>query len=434
MHRIALLLLLFPLTLHADWPQWRGPNGDGTSPASNLPLEWSAEDNIVWKTTLPAWSGSTPVVLGDRVFVISPSEPEGEGQANRRAGNVTGPGGDELVLYCLSLETGDILWQQPFDSGNALRMKHNATSPSPVTDGERVYVVSGNGQIAAFDLEGNPVWQFDLEAQYGKIGTAFGYAASPILHDGNLIFAVIHGQRTDDPSYLLALDAASGEVEWRVERPSDAKAESQDAYTTPALLTSGSGDQIVVLGANYVTGHDAATGKELWRGGGLNPKDARNFRIVPSPVVKDGMIFAATRVQPFTAYRAGGSGDVTDSHMAWQYTERNAPDVPTPVSDGEHLFLVSDAGEVTCLDAKTGKKLGEADTKLGRVSASPLLAEDRLYIVGETGETVVLSATPELKPLAENELEGQYTLSSPAAVDGHLLIRSGPVLYCIGTP
>jgi len=416
----------------AEWPQWRGPHGDGTVDAENVPIEWSAEKNVRWKTELPAWSGSTPVVAGDQVFVVSPSEPDQAGKANQRAGGVTGPGGDELRLYALSLEDGSVRWKQAFDSGNALRMKHNATSPSPVVDGERVYVVSGNGQVAAFTLDGNPVWQFDLEEQYGKIGTMFGYASSPLLVDNQLVFTVIHGMRTEAPSYLVALDPATGEVLWREERPTDARSESKDAYTTPVLLEHDGETQIVVLGANYVTGHDPATGKELWRGGGLNPKNAKNFRIVPSPVVSNGMIFAPTRVQPLLAYRAGGQGDITDSHLAWSYASRKAPDVPTPVSDGSTLYLLSDKGELTALDVDTGDELWSENTRIGRVSASPILVNDRLYAVGERGETAVVKVQPDFELLARNDLEGQYTLSTPVILDGRIIIRSGPIIYCIG--
>lgn len=427
-----IITIALPTLTAADWPQWRGPNGDGTVEAGNVPVKWSASENILWKTELPAWSGSTPIVAGDRVFVISPSEPEGAGKSNKRAGGVTGPGGDELFLYCLSLKDGSVQWKQAFDSGNALRMKHNATSPSPVVDDDRVYVVSGNGQVAAFTLDGRPVWTFDLEKQFGKIGTMFGYASSPLLVDGRLILSVIHGMRTEKPSYLLALDAATGKVEWREERPTDAKHESKDAYTTPTLLNHGGETQIVVLGANYVTGHDDETGKELWRGGGLNPKDARNFRIVPSPVAKAGMIFAPTRVQPLLAYHAGGEGDISESHLAWSYSSRKAPDVPTPVSDGSILYLLSDKGELTALDVETGEELWSENTRIGRVSASPILVGNKLYAVGERGETAVVQVQPEFNLLSRNELEGEYTLSTPVILDGRVIIRSGPVVYCIG--
>jgi outer membrane protein assembly factor BamB len=178
-----------------------------------------------------------------------------------------------------------MLWKRELDSGNRTWNKQNAASPSPVTDGELVWAVTGTGAVAAFDMDGKEVWKRNLQSDYGEFGLNWGYASSPLLHSGRLIIQVLHGNNTDDPSYLVALDAATGRELWRKERATDAVRESPDAYTTPAFLVHEGKPQIVISGGDYVTGHDPETGNELWRAGGLNPRKAPNYRIVASPVV-----------------------------------------------------------------------------------------------------------------------------------------------------
>jgi outer membrane protein assembly factor BamB len=199
------------------------------------------------------------------------------------------------------------------------------------------------------------------------------------------------------------------------------------------LLSHNGKTQIVVSGGDYVTGHDPETGEEIWRAAGLNPRKAPNYRIIASPVVKDGMIYAPTRQRPLLALRAGGAGDVTTSHLAWKWEDDGAPDVPTPVCDGKYFYMVSDSGMITCLDARTGKRIwGPERTAVGTVSASPLLADGKLYVTNERNITTVLSAGSEFKVLATNELDGSYTLSSIAVSGEQLFLRTSTHLYCIG--
>lgn len=445
-----------PASSTQNWPQWRGPEGNGISRAKNLPVTWSLEKNVVWKTLLPSWSGGTPILWGERIFVTSPSKPAGEkapaeegevqtiaqppGQGRRGRGQGGGgfggqreAGGSALMLLCISKKDGSILWQKELDQGNRTWNKQNASSPSPVTDGKHVWVVTGTGAVTAFTLEGKEVWKRNLQKDYGAFGLNWGYASSPLFYKGNLIIQVLHGNNTDDPSYLVALDGVTGKPVWREERPTDAVRESPDAYTTPAVLTVGGKTQIVISGGDYVTGHDPATGKELWRAGGLNPQKAPNYRIVASPVVVDGMIYAPSRRRPLLAIRSGGSGDVTTSHVAWKWDDRGGPDVPTPVSDGKYFYMVEDSGMVTCLDAKTGKLIwGPERTAGGTVDSSPILADGKLYITNESGVTTVLAAGPEFKTLATNELDGTFTLSSLAVSGNQLFLRTSTHLYCIG--
>ena len=429
----------------SNWPNWRGPNGDGTAPdAKNLPEKWSTTENIKWKVETPAWSGSTPMVWGARIFLNTPSKEEpnaapapsgppsgGKKRPPPRAG-VTGPGGQDILLLCLDRATGKELWRRKYDQGNEIKMKQNMSSPTPVTDGKLICVISGNAKVACFDFAGDQKWTFNIQEEFGKMGIQFGYGSSPLLVDGKLVFQMLQGLFTDDPCYLFALNLADGKLLWKVERPTDAIHESPDAYSTPSLLVINGRKQVVIGGADYVTGHDLGTGKELWRGGGLNPGKDRNFRVISSPLVRDGMIYTPTRVKPFIAFRAGGTGDITETHTAWKWTERGSPDVPTVVSDGERLYMADDQGAFTCVNAKTGEKIyGPEQTGIGRTSASPILADGKLYLVSESAETAVVEAGPKFRLIAKNALDGSYTLSTPAVVDDEIILRTGTHLYCI---
>ena len=387
------VLVLGVVEAQENWPQWRGPQGNGVSQATGLPTTWSATDNIVWKTSLPSWSGGTPVIWGERIFLTSPSaidsaaikeaeqqEPE-ESQGRRRRRQHRHPGGEELLLLCLAKKDGAVLWSRPLDQGNQIYRKHNNTSPSPVTDGKHVWAITGNGVVTAFDMEGKEIWQQDLQSAYGPFGLQWGYASSPLLFDGKLIVEVLLGSHTDEPSYIVAFDAVTGKEIWHRQRPTDAVAESSDAYTTPAILKFGGQSQIVITGGDYVTGHDPATGEEVWRAGGLNPEKGRNYRIVASPLAVDGMIYAPTRKRPLLALRTGGSGDITVSHLAWKWEGAAATDVPTPICDGQYFYMVDDRGMAICLDAKSGAPVwGPERTAQGNVSSSPLLADGKLNV------------------------------------------------------
>ena len=426
MQKIALALSLLLVAVVADarsqyWPQWRGPDHNGLSSAKGVPTSWGLEQNVVWRKKLPSWSGGTPVVWGDRVFLTSPNSGE-EIQ-----------GGEKLLLGCLSTADGSVLWQRTIDEGNAYWRKHNNTTPSPVTDGERVLVISGTGMIRAFDMEGGELWHYDLQQEHGAFGLMWGYASSPLLYDGALYVEVLHGMNTDDPSYVMAFDAASGEVRWHHERATDAVGESPDAYTTPVPLVYDGQPQIVISGGDYVTGHDARTGAEIWRSGGLNPGKEWNYRVVGTPVVVDGMVYATSRRNPVLALKAGGEGDISESHRVWTFAGAGTPDVPSAVSDGRHFFMIDDRGRATCLDAGTGEVLwGPERLAQGSVSASPVIAGGKLYALNENGVTTVLRAGPEFEVLATNELDGGYTLSSPAIAEGRIYIRTETHLYCIG--
>ena len=421
---ISILSLSLGVQAQEHWPQWRGPDQNGVSKARNLPASWSLKKNVVRKAALPSWSAGTPVIWGNRIFLTSPSPALTEAEKE--------PGGKELFVLCLSKEDGKELWRVKLDEGNQLWRKQNNTSPSPVTDGKHVWVVTGTGQVTAMTMDGKVVWTRNLQDDYGEFGLNWGYGSSPLLYDGKLIVEVLHGMHTDDPSYVVALSGLTGKPIWRQERPTNASRESPDAYTTPALLRHGGQAQIVITGGDVVTGHDPETGSEIWRAKGLNPEQRGNYRIVASPLAVDGLIYAPTRKRPLLALHAGGTGDVTHS-VVWKWDGAGSPDVPTPVCDGTYFYMLDDRGQVTCLNAKTGEVVwGPERTAQGPVSASPLLADGKLYLLNEYAVTTVISAGSEFKALATNELDGTYTLSSPIVSGSQIFIRTATHLYCLG--
>ncbi|HWJ54967.1 MAG TPA: PQQ-binding-like beta-propeller repeat protein, partial [Vicinamibacterales bacterium] len=282
----------------SGWPSWRGPTRNGISRETNLPIVWSRTENVAWTLAMPSFSGSTPIVSGTRIFLNVADELHSKDAIT-------------LHLWCVDRNSGKLLWQRPLAGGNHQERKQNMSSPSPVTDGRSVWVMTGTGVLKGFDFAGAELWTRDIQKDYGRFGLNWGYGSSPLLYGDSLYVQVLHGMRTDDPSYLLRIDKASGKTVWRVERPTAARMESPDAYTTPALLQLGSSQEIVVTGGDVVTGHDLATGKELWRAEGLNPRNNGDFRIVASPVVYGDVVYAASRERPMLALKAGGRGDVT---------------------------------------------------------------------------------------------------------------------------
>ena len=410
---ILSLIVTAGTMLSANWPAWRGPNGDGVSTEKNLPIKWSPTENIAWKLALPQWSGATPVIWGDMIFL-----------------NVAEADGDALSLWAVNRAKGEVLWKKPLSTGNNKQRKQNMSSPSPVTDGTTVWVMTGTGFLRAFDFKGTELWTRDIQKDYGRFGLNWGYANSPLLLEGDLIVPVLHGMKTDDASYLLRIDGKTGKTEWRIERPTKAIRESPDAYITPALARVGNAHEIIINGGDVVTGHDLASGKELWRVRGLNPDNNPAYRIVASPVTFGDIVIAPTRERPMLILKAGGRGDVTTSHKLWDF--QNGPDVPTPVTDGTYLYVINDRGIAYCLELKTGKPVyGPERLTPGTYSASPVLADGKIYITSEDGVASVYRAGPKFELLAANKMD-DYTLSSIAVKEGQLFLRTAGWLWAIG--
>jgi len=426
---LGLLGLLLAGSLQANWPQWRGPNSNGSSTdAHDLALSWSPTENVLWRANLPSWSAATPAVWGDRVFVTSAEEGFARLNSDGNRGGSTAH--SKILLIALSRKNGSVLWQREVDSGNQLFRKQNSASPSPITDGKHVWIMTGNGKLSCFTLEGKEIWRRDIQADYGRFGLNHGYASTPLLHGERLYVQVLHGMHTDDPSYVFAVNSDTGKTIWKVERPTDAQQESPDNYGTPQVTAVGGKLQLVISGADYVTGHDLDTGKELWRIGGFNPTHNPAGRTIASAVViGSNVFFSSTRGRPFIGFRAGGSGNITGKNELW--TNNLGSDVPTPATDGTYIYVLRDNGALNCLEALTGKVVYEGRRiELGTYSASPLLADGKIYCVNEEGTTTVVKAGPVFAVLGVNKLDN-LTLASPIACDSQILIRTADYLYCI---
>jgi outer membrane protein assembly factor BamB len=423
-HKLIVLVAVWALFMEVSlpagtWPHWRGPSANGLSTDTQLPTTWSASENVAWKLPLPAYSGSTPIIWGDLVFL-----------------NVaTAAASGDLELWAVDRNTQGVRWKRPLAGGNHTARKQNMSSPSPVTDGRRVWVMTGVGVLKAFDFAGQELWARDIQKDYGRFGLNWGYASSPLLKGDALYVQVLHGMRTDDPSYILKLEASSGKTLWRVERPTNAIRESPDAYTTPLWHEYGGKTEVVITGGDAVTGHDPATGSELWRAGVLNPTNNGAYRIVASPTIMSGLIVAPSRNNPLVAIKPGGSGEIGQTHVAWTF--ERGPDVPTPVSDGTYVYVVNDNGVVYCLDVKTGAVVyGPTRLPAGTYSSSPVLADGKIYVTMENDDiTSVFRAGPKFELLAKNTFgEGcsPYCLSSVAVSEGQLFLRSTSHLWVIG--
>jgi outer membrane protein assembly factor BamB len=397
-----------------NWPHWRGPSRNGVvSNEKSVPTRWSATENIHWKLDLTGRSGSTPIIWGDRIFL----------QVTQAA---------TIELWSVNRKTGMVVWKRPLGGGNRPQRKANMSTPSPVTDGQSVWVLTSTGLLRKFSFDGKEEWLRDISKDHGVWGLQWGYGSSPVLHEDSVIVQVLHGFFTDGPSYVLRIDKATGKTLWRVERPTDAVRESPDSYTTPAIVKTGTGMELVVSGGDCVTGHDLVTGKELWRVNGMNPSGRTDYRVVASPVVLNDIVFVPSRERPLVAIRAGGRGNVTASHKLW--STDLGPDVPTPVTDGKYVYILRDNGTMYAHDAMTGAAVYSGQRVApGTYSASPVLANGRLYVTSEDGTTSIVTAGPKFEMVAQNHLN-DYTLSTPVFVKGQIFIRTDFALWAIGKP
>ena len=396
-----------------NWPQWRGPELNGVSKEAGLARTWSPTTNIAWKLPTPSRTGATPIIWGNTIFL------------NVATAEFTG----DLELWAVDRNKQAVIWKKPLGSGNKAGRKQNMSSPSPVTDGRTVWVMTGTGILKAFDFAGNEKWARDIQKDYGAFGLNWEYASSPLLLDGDLIVQVLHGMKTDDPSYVLRIDGATGKTEWKVERPTKAIRESPDAYTTPAVVRRGRMSELVITGADVATGHDPASGKEIWRVEGLNPSNVPSYRIVASPVVSGGVVIAPTRVQPMLALDVANRASGTPKTL-WSFDQ--GPDVPTPVTDGTLLYIVRDNGAALALYLKTGAVVyGPERLPPGTYSASPVLADGHIYVTSEEGLTSVYKAGRKFELVAQNALN-DYCLSSIAVSEGQIFLRTSGHLWVIG--
>ncbi len=408
MSRLSLLPFFFCLfgllVVHAqqeDWPEFRGPTGQGHSTEVGLPLEWSESRNVRWKTPLRGRGWSSPVVSRGRVWITT---------AIREAD------GASLRTLAFDVETGaEVADVEVFRLSNAglKNPKNSHASPTPIVEGDRVYVHFGGDGTAAIDAaSGAVVWkaQFPYASQHGSGG-------SPALYKDLLIVSADGHYE----AFVVALDTRTGKVRWKTER----RKPFDQAYTTPLIIRAGERDQVISIGAYRTVAYDPLTGKEIWI---VRYEDG--FSNVPRPVFGHGLVYIATGFQQpaLIAVRANGAGDVTATHIAWSLT-RGAPFTPSPLLVGDELYVINDMGILTCVDAKTGtlhwqQRLG------GNYSASPIFADGRIYFLSEEGVATVIAPGTSFQKLATSELDGA-TLASMAVSRGSIFIRSHTHLYRI---
>ncbi|HVX10864.1 MAG TPA: PQQ-binding-like beta-propeller repeat protein [Pirellulales bacterium] len=378
------------------WPQFRGPDGQGHASERGLPSKWSETENIVWKVPVDGLGWSSPVVANNQIWLTTALDK-----------------GHSLRAICLEAANGkkvhDIQVFQSDDPGG-IHTKNSYASPTPVLEGGRVYVHFGDLGTACLTTEGEVVWR-STELKYNH---GHGPAGSPVLY-GDLLIVSCDGT---DVQYVAALDKRTGEVRWKSER------QGRMAYSTPLIINVAGQDQLISTGGNQAVAYEPDSGKEIWR------VRYDGYSEVPRPVYGQGLVFLASGYDTpwLYAVRPDGQGDVTDSHVAWKM-QKGAPLNPSPLLEGEELYLVSDQGIASCLDAKTGDKHWQKRLP-GNYSASPLLADGKIYFTNEHGLTTVIELGKEYRELAANQIEGD-TLASLAVLDKAFLLRSGTHLYRI---
>lgn len=421
----------------ADWPQWRGPAGNGIADEKNVPERWSATENVTWKSALAGQGVSSPIVSGDRVFVTSqigsgvrkpgnhPRLAQGAAAAGSGERALTAPrspvDADKtfFVVEAFNRTDGRRLWEYRVEAAGPLpgvHDKHNLASPSPITDGERVYAWFGTGQIVALDVSGRLVWQRHLGQENSPFDINWGHGSSPTLYEDSLILLCDHSPA----AYLLAVDKRTGKDRWKTDR-----GRGRSSYTTPFVVQAATGPELIVNSSERVDAYDPRSGAFLWHVGGPN-----QFPI-PVPTFHDGIVYMSRgyRSGPYMAIRPGGRGDITASHVVWQ-VNTGAPYISSLVYDAGLLYMANDVGAITVVDAKSGEKVWQERVD-GIFSASPVAADGKIYFVSETGETIVLRSGREPRILARNDL-GERLIASPAISNGQIFIRSDDRIYCVG--
>lgn len=421
-----------------DWPQWRGPRSQGISTETALPTEWSKTRNAAWKATLAGFGASSPIVSGGIVIVTSQigsyamarggyprlarddqslAERENAIGGSRMA---AGAGGDLfLVVEAFRVSDGRRLWEYRTPATGErpeLHEKHNLATPTPVTDGERVYAWFGNGQVVALDMQGREVWKRHLGREHGSFLNDWGHGSSPALYKDLLILLCDHRP----VAYLLALDKRTGEQRWKADRGKD-----RVSHSTPVVMPGPQGDELIVNSSERVDAFDPATGKLLWHAG------SERQTPIPSVVFHSGKIYMSRgyRNSDILAIRPGGRGDISASHVDWRMPNGGSY-VPSILQYDGLLYMTNEVGVVTCAEAASGQKLWQRRLS-GIFFASPVAGDGKVYMASETGETFVLRAGRQPEVLATNDL-GERFLASPAISSGKILLRSDGTLFAVG--
>jgi len=443
MHRLAGSLVIGLVALGGavqaeDWPHWRGPDGRRISSERDLPTTWSRDSGVAWRTPLRGLGVSSPIVVGDLVFLTSqigrgPLRPgahpalarggaESPDDERPLGGRRVDGDGDGVVFLVSAFDRADgrSVWEYELAADGDLsqaHQKHNLASPSAVSDGERVYAWFATGQLVALNMDGGLVWQRHLGRDYGPFEIVWGHSSSPVLYEDLIILQCDH----ETGAYLLALDLRTGEERWKADRGPALR-----SYSTPLVVAGPDGDELVVNANAGIDGYDPSTGTWLWHADGHN-----EYPIASATYDDDGMLYTGRghRAGPYMAIRLGGRGVVDESHVAWR-VPTGAPYISSILYYQGLIYMANGNGIVTVVDAETGRRVWQ-DRVGGIYSASPLAGDGKVYLFSETGETVVLQAGRELNILQRNDL-GERVVSSPAVSDGRIFIRTDEALIAVG--
>lgn len=394
-----------------EWPTWRGRFGNGLADGGSFPTKWSETSNILWKKEISGRGASTPVVIGDKIFLTSGID-----------------GKNTVLAFNLA---GEQLWKT--ECGNEQQGKHQkatGANPSPVTDGERIYCYFKSDDLVCLDLEGKILWKLNVGSNHNSQTLWWDLGTSPVLAGDSIIVAMMQS----GPSFLVSYDKMTGKENWRADRQMNVNSESNQACTTPVLAKYENGWMILTLGADHITAHDTQTGEELWRLGGFNPTNHQYFRTIASPVVSDDgsiVLCPYARGETLTAVRTA-VGLKPEERILWHRSDLGV-DVPTPALSGDRIIIGGDKGDVSCLDLQTGKTLwsGSLPRNRNAYSSSPIIAGGNIYLVREDATTFVVRNGEPFEIVSENQLDGN-TVTTPVFVDGKVLIRTYDALYCIG--
>lgn len=393
------------------WSNWRGMQHNGNAAEGSYPLRWSETENIAWKVPLAGRGGSSPILVNNTLLLTSGLE-----------------GNNALLAYSLE---GKKLWEKKLGPERpGKHKKGSGSNSSPVSDGKFVFAYFKSGDLACCNLSGEVVWQRNIQKEFGEDTLWWDLGTSPILANEAVIVAVMQS----GPSFIVAFDKSTGKQLWKVDRTLNVNDESNQAYTTPTLARTEQGEILLALGADHVTAHELSQGTELWRVGGFNPTNQKNYRSISSPLIAGDLVICPyARGQLVTAVRYKG-GILEKDRIAWQ-REKIGADVPTPTLVGSRVFMMTDKGDVTCVETATGTTAWEGSLPKNRTafSSSPVLAGGHLYLVREDGTTFVLKAGDKFEIVAENALE-TTTVATPIFVNNKIYVRSFESLYCIANP
>jgi outer membrane protein assembly factor BamB len=396
-----------------NWPRWRGPHDNGSAAQGAYPVKWDST-NVLWKAPLPGKGCSTPIVWGDQIVLTAPINGMDAALAFNRAGKP--------------------LWQRTFGPEQAGKHKNGSGSnPSPVTDGQSIFVYFKSGTLAALDMNGQIRWQTNLVAAFGPVHLYWDQGTSPVLTDKAVVIARMH----HGDSWLAAFDKATGKLCWKVPRNYETPLEGDESYASPLVIRHQGNEAVLVWGAEHITVHDAANGQVLWFCNDFNPRAMGNWPTVACPVRAGDIVVVAggrnDRAQPrLFGIRLGGKGDVTATNRLWK-REDVGTFVPTPAEANGRIYLLRDQGELECLDPATGRTLwhGAFPKASARYYASPLVAGGKLYAPREDGVIFVAQVEGEFKVIAENRME-ERLIASLVPLSNRLLIRGEKHLFCVG--